>query len=63
MAESTLDWLSGGFLHWCFRLWSTARRRAVYLAEKRDTGENEDKVRTGTHDNDRKGIRKRARLG
>lgn len=61
MAESNLDWLSGGFLHWCFRLWSPARRQSVYLAEKRDMGENEDKVRTETHDNDRKGIRKRKR--
>lgn len=65
MAESNLDWLSGGFLYWCFWLWSTARRWPVYLEEKRDTGENEDKVRTKTHNNDRKGIRKRkrARLG
>lgn len=40
-------------------------KKTVNLAEKRDTSENEDKVRTETHDNDRKGIRKRkrARLG
>lgn len=50
MAESNLDWLFGGFLHWCFPLWSTARRQSVNLPEKRDTSENEDKVRTETHD-------------
>lgn len=47
MAESNLDWLSGDFLHWYFRLWSTAGRQSVNLAEERERYQKENRSTVG----------------